>query len=360
MISRVHPLLFNVTVISMLVQIICRIITFSLNTLFIKVSNPTLTGVATLRLDALFNAILALSRTAHRNACIKFLHQDNGETNKHLNLLLDKLGSLILSHSFFDVLVLIAWQCVLGLRIDSVPPLVIIFALFSFTLSAFIVIVAAEPLYIISVCTEQTLARLMSESIFTVSKPLLLFLILRLQKHHAPSSETLLINLSATQMISALLYVFFMRLLVQFPAPTRKNKISSATCSQNSNKSTVGMPDKVEKCKLNRTLIDAPDSLTKFEVDHLDVENLDGLLKTIDDEAKLLSKQIRLDYVLKNHNTYCVNFLLPPNDQGLYAVASNYGSVVTRLLYQPIENAASLFYASKALDLQKGIYFVIN
>jgi hypothetical protein len=138
---------------------------------------------------------------------------------------------------------------------------------------------------------------------------------------------------------------------ISFPYQTSTSPVSESQLSmiESRSESTKRRVKKIETCH-------STDVLQKNTHKYAIAINPDQLLQTIDTEAKQLSRQVRLDYILKHHHVSSVILLLNSEDQGLYAVASNYGSILIRLLFQPMENAASLFYASKAIALQNGIF----
>ncbi|ORX96611.1 Rft-1-domain-containing protein [Basidiobolus meristosporus CBS 931.73] len=66
------------------------------------------------------------------------------------------------------------------------------------------------------------------------------------------------------------------------------------------------------------------------------------------DQAKLgltLTKQSLLKHVLTEGDKMLTSWLSIPYDQGIYAFVFNYGSLVPRILFQPVEETARLFFS---------------
>lgn len=67
--------------------------------------------------------------------------------------------------------------------------------------------------------------------------------------------------------------------------------------------------------------------------------------------SQSMARQNIVKHCLGEADKFAVARLTPLKDQGAYALASNYGSLVARLLYQPVEESSRLAFASKLGDL---------
>ncbi|OTA89165.1 hypothetical protein M434DRAFT_398751 [Hypoxylon sp. CO27-5] len=69
--------------------------------------------------------------------------------------------------------------------------------------------------------------------------------------------------------------------------------------------------------------------------------------------ASSLTAQSFVKHILTQGDTFLVSILSDPRSQGIYALANNYGSLLARLVFQPIEES-SRNYFSKLLSSAKG------
>ncbi|KAI0842331.1 Rft-1-domain-containing protein [Hypoxylon sp. FL0890] len=69
--------------------------------------------------------------------------------------------------------------------------------------------------------------------------------------------------------------------------------------------------------------------------------------------ASSLTAQSFVKHILTQGDTFLVSVLSDPRSQGIYALANNYGSLLARLVFQPIEES-SRNYFSKLLSSAKG------
>ncbi|OTA98344.1 hypothetical protein M426DRAFT_77041 [Hypoxylon sp. CI-4A] len=69
--------------------------------------------------------------------------------------------------------------------------------------------------------------------------------------------------------------------------------------------------------------------------------------------ASSLTAQSFVKHILTQGDTFLVSVLSDPKSQGIYALANNYGSLLARLVFQPIEES-SRNYFSKLLSSAKG------
>ncbi|KAI1136298.1 Rft-1-domain-containing protein [Hypoxylon sp. FL0543] len=69
--------------------------------------------------------------------------------------------------------------------------------------------------------------------------------------------------------------------------------------------------------------------------------------------ASSLTAQSFVKHILTQGDTFLVSVLSDPRSQGIYALANNYGSLLARLVFQPIEES-SRNYFSKLLSSTKG------
>ncbi|OTA70821.1 oligosaccharide translocation protein RFT1, variant [Hypoxylon sp. EC38] len=70
--------------------------------------------------------------------------------------------------------------------------------------------------------------------------------------------------------------------------------------------------------------------------------------------ASSLTAQSFVKHILTQGDTFLVSILSDPRSQGIYALANNYGSLLARLVFQPIEES-SRNYFSKLLSSAKGL-----
>ncbi|KAH8914939.1 Rft-1-domain-containing protein [Atractiella rhizophila] len=66
------------------------------------------------------------------------------------------------------------------------------------------------------------------------------------------------------------------------------------------------------------------------------------------DLAKSLTRQSLVKQFLSEGDKMIVSYISPPSQQGGYALALNYGSLIARVLFQPIEESSRLHYSSSS------------
>ncbi|KAF9783385.1 Rft-1-domain-containing protein [Thelephora terrestris] len=284
-----------------LLQLFSRAFTFGLNQALVRLATPQTFGTAAVQFELLLSTILFLSREGVRNALLRSSVEGK---KKHSNVALVENISLI--------------PILLGVPISGLTALVYVqFASPStasqphFHLSVAVYAIAAilellsEPLYIRAQNELRLNVRVRAEGVAVVSKSVVAFLVLALA-----SGEWALVAFAAGQA------TYGLSLLVVFLG-VYKGDINY-------------VPKRVQT--------ELHDNLTTSYFD-TDLLNL----------SIAMTGQSVVKHFLTEGDKFLVSRLSPLEDQGGYAIASNYGSLVARIIFQPIEETSRLYF-SKSLS----------
>ncbi|KAI0249062.1 Rft-1-domain-containing protein [Lactifluus subvellereus] len=288
----------SLTSISSLVflQLSSRVFTFVLNQALVRLATPQTFGTATVQFELLLSTTLFLSREGVRTA---LLRQQKGVTP-------DLVRNISLLPAYVGVPISVALAILYS--VTSVPAVraqpyfhlsVSIYAL------AAAIELAAEPLYIRAQNELRVDVRVRAEGSAVFSKTLVTFFGLAFA-----SSEWALMAFAAGQAAYALAtFVVFWNF-----------------CGRST-----------------RYVLR---SVTRDDHGHKKVTYFDGELLQL---SGAMTAQSVVKHFLTEGDKLLVSRLSPLVDQGGYAIASNYGSLVARIVFQPIEESSRVFF-SKSLS----------
>ncbi|OJT02007.1 Oligosaccharide translocation protein RFT1 [Trametes pubescens] len=283
-----------------LLQLFSRIITFVLNQALVRLVSPQVFGTTSIQFELLLSTILFLSREGVRNALLRAQtdtqHSPDEATTRRLitnvSLLPVLLGIPTAAFSAF------AYLAMSSSTTSSQPHFrasVILYAL-----AAFFELLS-EPMYIRTQNELRFQVRVRAEGTAVVLKTVTTFLVLV----RAPEDWALVaFALGQT--------VYGLTMLLSFTVACRDNLDFS--------------PKRVTVTKADRT-----DSLF-FE----------PVLFRL---SVAMTGQSVVKHFLTEGDKFLVSRLSPLADQGGYAVAANYGSLIARIVFQPIEETARVFFS---------------
>ncbi|KAI0087009.1 Rft protein-domain-containing protein [Irpex rosettiformis] len=281
-----------------LLQLVSRVFTFVLNQLLVRLVSPQVFGTAAIQFELLLSTILFLSREGTRNALLR-------------------AGKGILTWTPIQANVALL-PVLFGIPITIISTVTYLYASSDtttsqphFTLSVFIYALAAfcellsEPLYIRAQNELRFDVRVRIEGTAVFAKTITAFMILV-----STSPQLALVAFAAGQ--AAYGFTMLLGFLYTY--------VGSAEY----------WPKKIP--------VNAHGN-TKFVY-------FDGKLLSL---AGSMTTQSVFKHFLTEGDKFLVSRLSPLEDQGGYAVASNYGSLVARIVFQPIEETARVFF-SKTLS----------
>ncbi|KZV73226.1 Rft-1-domain-containing protein [Peniophora sp. CONT] len=283
-----------------LLQAVSRIFTFALNQALVRLASPQTFGTAAIQFELLLSTILFLSREGVRNALLRSSSKQNDSKQvANISVLPVYFGipsAFLMSFAYI-------W---ISAESTSVQPF--------FTTSVLIYATAAsiellsEPLYIRAQNELRFDIRVRAEGLAVFFKTIFTFLVLAFGP-----SEWALLAFAAGQMGYGL--------------------ATFATFA-----SVYGVSG-------------------HFGLKSVDKRSENNSAHRFDPELMRLSKSMTVQSVVKHFLTegdkFLVSRLSPLEDQGGYAIASNYGSLVARIIFQPIEETSRVFF-SKSLASVNG------
>ncbi|XP_023378065.1 protein RFT1 homolog isoform X1 [Pteropus vampyrus] len=295
----------------LLLQVLFRLITFILNAFILRFLSKEIVGIVNVRLTLLYSTTIFLAREAFRRACLSGGSQRDWSQTFNLLWLTVPLGVL--------------WSMFLGwvwLRFLEVPdPDVIPYygtGVVVFGLSA-VVELLGEPFWVLAQAHMFVKLKVIAESLSVILKSVLTaFLVLWLP--HWGLYIFSLAQLFYTAVL-VLCYVIYFKKLLSSPESTKQQTLPVS-------RMTDLLPN-----------IPRSGAFVNWE------------------EAKLtwsFFKQSFLKQILTEGERYVMTFLNVLNfgDQGVYDIVNNLGSLVARLIFQPIEESFYIFFA-KVLEREK-------
>lgn len=283
-------------------QLFSRILTFILNNILIRLTSPAVLGLVTIKLELLYNTILFMSREGLRLALLRYNRRGDDASwllrLVHMSwLALPSSIPLIVFFSLFyhyklpreiveSGTIRIFWSSILAYMVSSVIELLV------------------EPCYLLAVHQQRMEKRIGAEVMATTVKAFSTLSFCLFLKQFVPLDDISLGLLSYT--FGQLAYS--LTLLIKLSPLLGENKILSL-----------------------RTLIPRG---------QLCVEPV--VIQTAQD----MSTQVYLKYFLGQGDMWIISMFAPLKDQGIYALATNYGSLLCRICLQPIEESILNFVSS--------------
>ncbi|XP_004581600.2 protein RFT1 homolog [Ochotona princeps] len=295
----------------LLLQVLFRLITFVLNAFILRFLSKEIIGIVNVRLTLLYSTILFLAREAFRRACLSGGAQRDWSQTLNLLWLTVPLG--------------VFWSLFLGwvwLRLLEVPDPDAVphygTGVMLFALSA-VVELLGEPFWVLAQAHMFVKLKVLAESLSVILKSVLTACLVLWLPHWGLH-------------IFSLAQLFYTAVLVLCHVVYFTNLLGSPGSS------------KPQALPVSR-ITDLLPSLTRAGA------------SVNWKEAKLtwsFFKQSFLKQILTEGERYVMTFLNVLNfgDQGVYDIVNNLGSLVARLIFQPIEESFYIFFA-KVLEREK-------
>uniref|UniRef100_A0A673UM78 Protein RFT1 homolog n=1 Tax=Suricata suricatta TaxID=37032 RepID=A0A673UM78_SURSU len=295
----------------LLLQVLFRLITFVLNAFILRFLSKEIVGIVNVRLTLLYSTTIFLAREAFRRACLSGGAQRDWSQTFNLLWLTVPLGMF--------------WALLLGwvwLQLLEVPDPQAVphygSGVVAFCLSA-VVELLGEPFWVLAQAQMFVKLKVIAESLSVILKSVLTaFLVLWVP--HWGLYIFSLAQLLYTAVLVLCYVIYFTKLL----GSSESTKQQTLPVSR--------MTDLLPNITRNRAFVNWK-------------------------EAKLtwsFFKQSLLKQILTEGERYVMTFLNVLNfgDQGVYDIVNNLGSLVARLIFQPIEESFYIFFA-KVLERGK-------
>ncbi|KAM9075067.1 man(5)GlcNAc(2)-PP-dolichol translocation protein RFT1 [Megaptera novaeangliae] len=295
----------------LLLQVLFRLITFVLNAFILRFLSKEIVGIVNVRLTLLYSTTVFLAREAFRRACL------SGSTQRDWSQTLNLLWLTVPLGVFWSVFLGWAWLQLLAVPDpDVIPHYGTGVVLFGFSA---VVELLGEPFWVLAQAHMFVKLKVIAESLSVILKSVLTaFLVLCLP--HWGLYIFSLAQLFYTAVL-VLCYVIYFTKLLGSPESAKQQVLPVSR-----------MTDMLPNITRNRAFVNW-------------------------EEAKLtwsFFKQSFLKQILTEGERYVMTFLNVLNfgDQGVYDIVNNLGSLVARLIFQPIEESFYIFFA-KVLEREK-------
>lgn len=295
----------------LLLQVLFRLITFVLNAFILRFLSKEIVGIVNVRLTLLYSTTIFLAREAFRRACLSGGVQRDWSQTLNLLWLTVPLG--------------VFWSLFLGwvwLRLLEVPDPKVVphygTGVVLFGLSA-VVELLGEPFWVLAQAHMFIKLKVIAESLSVILKSVLIAFLVLWLPHWG-----LYIFSSAQLFYTAVLvlcYVIYFKKLLGSPESIKQQTLPVSR-----------MTDMLPSIPRSGVFVNWT-------------------------EAKLtwsFFKQSFLKQILTEGERYVMTFLNVLNfgDQGIYDIVNNLGSLVARLIFQPVEESFYIFFA-KVLEREK-------
>jgi len=300
-----------------LIQFVTKLFTFVLNQLLIRYISPEILGISTY-LEFLVNTILFFSREGERLAVqrteqSKGLSEKRHDGSKFYDFTSEGKLQSIINFGFLPLIIGIPISCIIGIwQFQSVSLQKSLFALPNCTEILAILALSillellVEPIYAINQYELNFQLRSKSEGLAVFNRCISTFFLIYISKDHSQFNAKAVRAFAVGQLVySVTLFVCYLR---NFQTLKRvKYSIKPIHISEKGD-STYYFNSKVVQVWKN------------------------------------LFVQMIFKQFLTEGDKLIINYLLTIEQQAVYAVVSNYGSIIARLLFQPIEESMRLLF----------------
>ncbi|KAI4553799.1 hypothetical protein MJT46_015979 [Ovis ammon polii x Ovis aries] len=295
----------------LLLQVLFRLITFVLNAFILRFLSKEIFGIVNVRLTLLYSTTLFLAREAFRRACLSGAAQRDWSQTLNLLWLTVPLG--------------VFWSLFLGwvwLQLLEVPDPHVVphygTGVVVFGFSA-VVELLGEPFWVLAQAHMFVKLKVIAESLSVILKSVLTALLVLWLPHWGLYIFSLAQLFYTTVLV--LCYVIYFAKILGSPESAKQQALPVSS-----------MTDLLPSMTKSRAFVNW-------------------------EEAKLtwsFFKQSFLKQILTEGERYVMTFLNVLNfgDQGVYDIVNNLGSLVARLIFQPIEESFYIFFA-KVLEREK-------
>lgn len=304
-------------------QLVSRVFTFVLNQGLVRLASPQAYGTVAIQFELLINTILFLSREGVRNSLLRvWPQQGDAENDGKRAQQLAQCSNLATVPAMVGIpvtfLTLMAYGYTASEDARSQPFFRI--AMFIYAVAA-VIELCSEPMHNRAMGEARTSVRVRAEGLGILSKTALTYLALLLDSHLGEQDFTLVAFALGQVTYSLVIFIIY---LVDMPdlrlLPVRLSQAPSQSLAVASGRYRL-------------------------------------LANFFDLNAFYLSMTMTLQSLVKHFLTegdkFLVSYWSPLRDQGGYAIAVNYGSLIARVVFQPIEEICRVYF-SRVLSFARG------
>ncbi|KAI6118721.1 Rft protein-domain-containing protein [Pisolithus croceorrhizus] len=304
-------------------QLISRVFTFVLNQGLVRLASPQAYGTVAVQFELLINTILFLSREGVRNSLLRvWPQQGDARNDSKRKLQLAQCSNLATVPAMLGVpvtlLTLIAYGYTASEDARSQPYFQI--AMFIYAAAA-VIELCSEPMHNRAVGEARTSIRVRAEGLGISSKTAVTYVALLLDSQLGEQKFTLVAFALGQLMYSSVVFVIYL-------ADIPDSRLLPVRLSQASSRSSV------IGGRGHRLLADFFD-LNAFYL------------------SMTMTLQSLVKHFLTEGDKFLVSYWSPLRDQGGYAIAVNYGSLIARVVFQPIEEICRVYF-SRVLSFARG------
>ncbi|KAH6904536.1 RTF domain-containing protein [Coprinopsis sp. MPI-PUGE-AT-0042] len=287
-------------------QLFSRLFTSLLNQALFRLASPSVFGTAAIQFELILSTILFLSREGVRNAILRNGEIPSGASPRERDIIRLKTRNLTFVPLWLGlplaVMTSFGYVTLASEEVRKQPRLVTAVAMYAI---AAVIELASEPMHNMAMTQLKTDVRVRAEGLGITFKSLTTFLILVYDTRLGTGSLPLIAFAAGQVVYSVVVFSYYSR--------------------------TLGAPW-VSESSLRTS---------KFNVDR----KLFRLSMT-------MTGQSVIKHILTEGDKMVLSFFSPLEDQGGYAIALNYGSLIARIVFQPIEETLRVFF-SKLLTPSK-------
>lgn len=316
-------------------QFLNRLLSFVLNTIVIRLTSPTALGLTTIKLDLFFKTILYLSREGPRLALLRYPRTTEPNARRWLSRLLSLSWLALASSPIPMAILLFAYALTVPIEVEENHLLRGFWLAMLGLLIAVLLELVAEPLY--QVLRDELVGlRARVESMAMMARAVVVLLICWALQTGDDGIGVALIAFPLGQIIHSLVLMIGLGYYAseQYPGLLKEVMLSISTGRSAQENGGEGPPTE---------------------------------LTSIVEHAHSMRRQLAFKYILAQGDMWLISLLTTLPAQGVYAVVSNYGSLVCRLLLAPIDEAALIFFSTaggkeslRQLALLLGIYQLLG
>ncbi|KAM6501853.1 Rft-1 domain containing protein [Amanita muscaria] len=302
-------------------QLVSRLFTFGLNQVLLRLVSPSAYGTVAIQFELVLNTILFLSREGVRNALLRASKDKMKENSSVANLsFLPILVGVPLAS-----LVTLLYGSLAGKDVRSQPHFVL--SIWVYALAA-IVELLAEPMHNVAMSELRTDIRVRAEGLGVTMKTIVTFLVLYHDSRQGTPGSLALLAFALGQLsysvslVTKYVSVYGIRSLLPW-SPSVSKLVTIFTCQPSS-----------------MILLRFRENTAPFWE------------RTLLRVSLSMTAQCIVKHFLTEGDKLILSWFSPLQDQGGYAVAVNYGSLIARIGFQPIEETLRVFF-SRTLSSSK-------
>ncbi|TFK20446.1 Rft-1-domain-containing protein [Coprinopsis marcescibilis] len=281
-------------------QLFSRLFTSVLNQALFRLASPSVFGTAAIQFELILSTILFLSREGVRNAILR-TNVEAGEEDKvkatNLTFLPILLGVPL------ALLTSLGYVASASEEVRRQPHLVLAVGMYAL---AALVELLSEPMHNMAMVQLKTDVRVRAEGLGITCKSVVTFFVLLYDVRYGDNSLPLVAFAAGQLTYGVIVFLSYARKLgiPWFRASSSQKKVPAET------------------------------STSKFQFDA-------KLLRL----SLIMTSQSVIKHFLTEGDKLVLSFFSPLQDQGGYAIAVNYGSLIARIVFQPIEETLRIFFS---------------